>query len=340
MPPFAERFVPPGIRRRPVLVQGVRSAVLIPVGMTGLSQWNNRASGYLQVEPAYERPVSGLGADDPSKLTDAELAAVQAAVKKFVASGMPESEARVRAVRIFVRVRQERPRAMPHDQGLHRGWKRGRHRGWATGATRPPGWRRRGAGPTGLSGLGPSAPVSTAADFAKLNAAQNHAIAVQAEISSIGKDAWNSEILEQTDTFESAGWSPASDYDYDHMMSFWLAQSKRLLVHGSEWLEYGPTPADVAEIESFAKGSDRLIQLLKTFLPPSTASQAASDRAAIEAQLSKVQVKSPSDEASKAFKEELQKRVNNLADSGLKTVATAAGVIAVAAIGAKAIGII
>lgn len=120
-----------------IVIRDVRSALMIPSGMTGVGQFRGRAAGYMQVEPAYERPVVGLG-DDPSKLTDSELATIRSVVGKLVAAGMPESEARSRAVQIFVRVRRQHPprKAQHHDRGLHRGWTQGRHRGWTTGATR------------------------------------------------------------------------------------------------------------------------------------------------------------------------------------------------------------
>jgi hypothetical protein len=56
--------------RRGLIVRGVRHALYIPSGMQGqggaynrgeIGQFRGKAGGYLQVEPAYERPVYGLG---------------------------------------------------------------------------------------------------------------------------------------------------------------------------------------------------------------------------------------------------------------------------------------
>lgn len=57
--------------RRGVLVRGVKDALYIPAGMQGyrdpllvppgMAQFRGRAAGYMQVEPAYERPAYGLG---------------------------------------------------------------------------------------------------------------------------------------------------------------------------------------------------------------------------------------------------------------------------------------
>ena len=320
---------------RPVFVTGVRSALMIPDAMDGLGQWQGRAGGYMQVEPAYERAVTGLGDDAPPAPTADELRGLEQAIRNLAAQGVSIQEARLRAVRAFVALKRRLHREKQaqrrsgkkksHRSHPHR-WQYGRHLAFG---------QRREAGMHGFGGI-----VSTTADFARLNAAQNHAIAVQAEISGIGKDAWDSEILEQADSVERGGWSPADNYTYDKMMAFWLAQTQRLLVYGTAWLEKRPSNEDVAEVERFAAGTDKLIALVKGFLPTETRAQAESDRRSAEVALSGSPMKSPDDEGAAAFKEEVLKRANSLASGGLGVVATAAAVLAAAAIGAKAVGII
>jgi len=73
--------------KRPVTY--VTTATLIPDGM---NQFHNRAAGYMQVAPAYERPVSGLG--DPS----ADL------VKSMVRRGVHPERARVLVARAKHRI--------------------------------------------------------------------------------------------------------------------------------------------------------------------------------------------------------------------------------------------
>lgn len=73
--------------KRPVTY--VTTATLIPDGM---NQFHNRAAGYMQVAPAYERPVSGLG--DPA----ADL------VKSLVKRGIHPERARVLVTRAKHRI--------------------------------------------------------------------------------------------------------------------------------------------------------------------------------------------------------------------------------------------
>lgn len=239
-------------------------------------------------------------------LSDAELSAVKTGIAALVAKGVPADEARRQAVRALLSVKRK---GRGHAYGLHR--------------------RMAEGGLSGLSGL-----VVSTQDFNKLNAAQNHAIAIQSEISGIGQDVWDSAIDSYGDAVASAGWSPASDYSFEKMMAFWLAQTKRLLVYGDAWVEHRPTTEDVSEVENFAQGTDRLIALIRNYIPSDAADAGAADRAETEAALAHSALKSPDDAAAAAFKEELLKRANALA-SGIGTTT----ILGIAAAVALAIGL-
>ncbi|MGH9389849.1 MAG: hypothetical protein ACRD1Z_09550 [Vicinamibacteria bacterium] len=244
----------------------------------------------------------GLGAHAPGhergrkrrKLTASELSSIQHAVQVLVQRGVPNAEARKIAIRVF--------------------------------------FRMKGASASGLQEHGLGGIVSSTADFKRLSDVQNRAIAIQSEISGIGKDAWDSEILMQADSIERAGWSPASNFDYDKMMAFWLAQTKRLLVYGGAWVEHRPSNEDVADVDRLAGGTDRLIALVKSFIPPEAKAKAESDRAETERSLAKVVLQSPDDVAAATFKEEVLKRANTLFSGGI-------GILTIAAAAALALGL-
>ncbi|MGI0150060.1 MAG: hypothetical protein ACREDF_11095 [Thermoplasmata archaeon] len=99
------------VARRPIqngtVIRGVKEALYIPSGMQGqggaynraeLGQFYNRAAGYLQVEPAYERPVYGLGA-----MSDNEKAATDALLKRLIRKGMSNERARAMIARAVAR---------------------------------------------------------------------------------------------------------------------------------------------------------------------------------------------------------------------------------------------
>jgi len=237
----------------------------------------------MQTEPATETPVTGFGAQTivierpvavPTAemgehkwwhLTGEECKGVKASFDALVARGVPPSQAHCMVIRAVLRVK-------------HRGVRQG---------------------PYGSAGLGQY--VTSTAEFNLLNKVQNHAIALQAEISGIGAMAWDSAIVENSAAFERAGWKPYEDYFHDKMMTFWLANIKSILVTPGQ----RPTVAQVNEVERSAGGTEKLIALVKSFIPAAAKVEGEQFRAQTEKGLEKSRLESPEVAASAAFKEEL-----------------------------------
>lgn len=176
-------------------------------------------------------------------------------------------------------------------------------------------------GARGVSGMGDLAgPISTQADYNLVSKVQKQAILIQSEISGIGKEMWN--WVKDT-YFDQEGWTPADNYSYDNMMSFWLANVKSIIVLPSK----KPTIEQVREVERLAGGSEKLIALVKRYIPPEDRARGESDRAQSEAMLGKSGLVSPGSAAWTTFQNELSSRASSMFSTGL-------GVATVAAIGA------
>jgi len=162
-----------------------------------------------------------------------------------------------------------------------------------------------------------SGTVSSSAEFAETSRVQNHAIAIQAAISGIGKEWWN---WAKDEMFEGAGWKPKDNFSYDNMMAFWLGNVKAILVYPSK----RPTIEQVREVERLAQGTDKLLALVMGYIPSDAAAQGASDRAKQEQALAKSTLKSPEEAASAAFKEEFVAGAKGLLGTGIGVTTVAA----------------
>lgn len=177
-------------------------------------------------------------------------------IRRLIARGIPAGRARAVVVRAFARARAKRPRRNLSGAGMG-------------------------------DVLGPGQ-----AYYNKLTQAQNRSVAIQAEIAGIGKDAWNAAMQGSPSTFTTQGWAPISDYDYDRMMSFWLAQTKRLLTTASKV----PLEADINDVNFLAGGTEKMIGLVKGLVPAAVAQAAEADRRDVERQLAEAgPLQSPGD---------------------------------------------
>lgn len=268
------------VARRPIqpgtVVTGARRALIVPAGM---QQFHNRAAGYMQVEPAYERPVQGLGAP-----------------------GLPIPP---QARKVFELLRR---RGLPHGRAL------GIVRRAVTRLGCAPARPAAGLGAGELFGPGQ-------AYFNDLTKAQNHAIALQAEIAGIGEDVWNQTMRDNDYRFAAEGWSPVSDYTYQKMMAFWIHQVNRLMTTKS----HNPPEADIQDVNRLAVGTEKMIQIVKDLIPAPLAAQAASERKEVEQALSSAgPLKSPGDVARKTLVDELTRRASGLLAFGAIGIAAAA----------------
>lgn len=138
--------------------------------------------------------------------------------------------------------------------------------------------------------------------YSHLSNAQHRAVAIQSEIAAIGKDAWNGVQQQHPTDFTSQGWSPISDYDYDHMMSFWLAQAKRLITTASKI----PSQADINDVIYLSGGTQKMINIVKGYLPDEVVGQVEAERAETEEKLGQMKLKSPADAAMNTFMDDIK----------------------------------
>lgn len=160
-----------------------------------------------------------------------------------------------------------------------------------------------------------------ALDYSRLNRVQNSAIALLAEISEIGSNAWDTTIRNNRISFESRGWKPIENYYWQKMADWWKGQVKSLIATpGRE-----PSDADVNTVEVNIGGTKNMLTLIKS-LPPANekAREAEAWARSVEAKLSKTTLKSPTEEAKKAFIEDLTKRTKGLFGISLGVIGIAA----------------
>lgn len=284
------------------LVRGVEDALYIPAGMQGHED-------------------AGLGQ------AGAAMSAVgQNLMKKMMARGMSQVRARALVGRAVSRVHRSRRFAHPLRQRKIMILPKA-----PLPYAIPYAMKRRGTGKIRF-GMGDS---WTEAFFGKpqsfynaLSAAENHAVAIQAEISGIGKDAWDAAL--QTSRLAEAGWVPFDTYSYDAMMKFWLENTRRLNVKRTP----RPEQADINEVNKLATGTEKLIALIKEMVPAADRAKGEADRVETQKILAGIgPMTSPSDVGKQSLKEDLVKGASGLLGAGLLTTAVAA-VIAIALLGA------
>jgi len=180
------------------------------------------------------------------------------------------------------------------------------------------------------AGMGAGAEVffgSGQSVYNAITAAQNRVIALQDELATIGKEAWDGAISGAPSVIEDAGWAPFDNFTYDKMMSFWRPQFSRLLViNGKE-----PSQSNLNEVNANAVGTDKLIALVKTLLPATLAAQAAASRKSVEQRLTAAgPLNSPGDVARQTVIDEVAKKF----ETGVSTIVMIAAAAAVVAAGA------
>lgn len=176
--------------------------------------------------------------------------------------------------------------------------------------------------------------ISGQADYTLTDQVQKKAILIQSEISGIGKEEWDRAL--QSPALQAAGWTPWQNYNYDAMMSFWLANVKSILVLPSKV----PTIEQVREVDRLAAGSERLVATVKQNVSAEAAARAEADRREFESML-KGTLKSPGSEGWKTFQAELADRASRLVSGGvgLATIAAiVAGILGIGLVASKAFG--
>lgn len=156
-----------------------------------------------------------------------------------------------------------------------------------------------------------------------LTAAQNKAIAMQAEIAGIGEEVWDQTMRDNDYRFAAEGWTPVSDYTFKKMMAFWISNVNRLLTTKS----YTPPDAVIQDVNKLAVGTEKMIGIVKDLIPAPLAAQAAAERKEVEQKLAAAgPLVSPGDTARKTLVDELTRRTSSLFTFGAIGVAAAAAI--------------
>lgn len=164
--------------------------------------------------------------------------------------------------------------------------------------------------------------------YTRLDSVQNRVIGIQAEMSEIGKDAWDSALWSNLSDVSNAGYDPVDNYLFDPMMEWWKGNYKQLLKSAN----VEPSEATITEVERLAGGTDKLIAFVKRFLPQAVADAATAYRKEAIDKVDNYRLTSPTDVAYREIEKEINQKLGGIST----TLIIAAAVVAAAAAGAYA----
>lgn len=164
--------------------------------------------------------------------------------------------------------------------------------------------------------------------YTLLDTVQNRVIGIQAEMSQIGKDAWDNALWSNLGEVSNAGWEPVENYLFDPMMSWWKDNYKKLV--RTPTVE--PTEATINEVNRLAGGTDKLIAFVKGLLPKEVADAATAYRQEAIDKVDNYKLTSPGDTARQIVIDEINKKIGG----GITQIVLIAAIVAAAAAGAYA----